>query len=542
MSVSLMSVPATRRSGFGTWHWWAALTVLVLNDHCFKGSGTLPAALTGKLSDFAGLYAAPLLLAALIGAEGRRAWTACHAAVAVGFSWVQISPTAAQTLEVAYSLLGIEARVVADWTDLMALPMVALSHFAFQKHTIRRTERTVAAAEGLAVVVGCIGCVASSTSAPPVDMSAWGDLQYQTRGPILRNEGDAEVSVRVRPLAPRVGLDCTEIDRGRVLPLPDSAFGQAVRLELQPNENAPLDQESWLGEGRECAAALYQVGVRDWRIRVWRNSAGSERVPAQSEQSPRGVKTIVLADSEIDDLEPAMSARWPLEAAGENCRAIADPQLWATTAAPGDFEVLEIRRSADECEHLSLRSMDEAVDQNAESTTLSLCLNETASPFGVGDGVRLRANTNSALFVTSPAAELYVFRRQRLPVTRIVAEATATGDVGCGWQSSEEETRVWRGLRLRFATLAGAVELDPGETHRLTSGRREIAIGNLASANVAVAMDEDDPLASPTVSAPTAGNPGLPVPVAPIAAETGRSRSTGEWATGFIIERIVTSD
>ena len=38
---------------------WAALTILVLNDHLLKGAGLVPALLTGKLSDFAGLIVAP---------------------------------------------------------------------------------------------------------------------------------------------------------------------------------------------------------------------------------------------------------------------------------------------------------------------------------------------------------------------------------------------------------------------------------------------------------------------------------------------------
>lgn len=42
-----------------------ALVLLALNDHLWKGAGVLPAWLTGKLSDFAGLLFFPLLLSAL---------------------------------------------------------------------------------------------------------------------------------------------------------------------------------------------------------------------------------------------------------------------------------------------------------------------------------------------------------------------------------------------------------------------------------------------------------------------------------------------
>jgi len=49
--------------------WWAALALLVANDHVLKGAGLLPESLTGKLSDFAGMIVAPPLLGALIGAS-----------------------------------------------------------------------------------------------------------------------------------------------------------------------------------------------------------------------------------------------------------------------------------------------------------------------------------------------------------------------------------------------------------------------------------------------------------------------------------------
>src|SRR5262245_66476670 len=42
----------------------AAVLLLAVNDHLLKGWGLLPAWLTGKLSDFAGVFFFPLLLTA----------------------------------------------------------------------------------------------------------------------------------------------------------------------------------------------------------------------------------------------------------------------------------------------------------------------------------------------------------------------------------------------------------------------------------------------------------------------------------------------
>jgi hypothetical protein len=54
------------RAGLAHPAWWLALALLALNDHVLKGAGLLPAWLTGKLSDVAGLVVAPVLLAALL--------------------------------------------------------------------------------------------------------------------------------------------------------------------------------------------------------------------------------------------------------------------------------------------------------------------------------------------------------------------------------------------------------------------------------------------------------------------------------------------
>lgn len=44
----------------------ASVAVVAVNDHVLKGSGWLPGAVTGKLSDVAGLFFFPILVAALL--------------------------------------------------------------------------------------------------------------------------------------------------------------------------------------------------------------------------------------------------------------------------------------------------------------------------------------------------------------------------------------------------------------------------------------------------------------------------------------------
>ncbi len=117
----------------------AATVLLAVNDHLLKGTGLVPGWLTGKLSDFAGLFFAPLLLAeltlVLVPArcpEGvfRRA-LACAALVAAGFSAVKLSAAGNAlylfALETLTAPLGWSFASVRDPTDLLALPMCALA-------------------------------------------------------------------------------------------------------------------------------------------------------------------------------------------------------------------------------------------------------------------------------------------------------------------------------------------------------------------------------------------------------------------------------
>ena len=112
------------------------MLLVALNDHVLKGSGWLPGVLTGKLSDFAGLYFAPLLLAELWllvrpasgpgSAVRRTAW----AALALGllFTAIKTSPRADALYEALMAFLSRHpARNTVDPTDLLALPMLAVA-------------------------------------------------------------------------------------------------------------------------------------------------------------------------------------------------------------------------------------------------------------------------------------------------------------------------------------------------------------------------------------------------------------------------------
>jgi len=116
----------------------AAVVVLVVNDWVLKPSAA-PGWLTGKLSDVAGLVFAPLVVTAVIdlalfaaarlGARvdpwlGPRRLAAAIALTGAGFAAVKLSADAAR------AVAGVwpgDARIVADPTDLLALPALAVA-------------------------------------------------------------------------------------------------------------------------------------------------------------------------------------------------------------------------------------------------------------------------------------------------------------------------------------------------------------------------------------------------------------------------------
>ncbi|MEZ4366251.1 MAG: hypothetical protein R2939_08165 [Kofleriaceae bacterium] len=112
----------------------AAVLVLVVNDWVLKPGAVGRAApwLTGKLSDVAGLVFAPLVATALVGLVvrrplSRRRLVAALAVTAAVFVAVKLSSDAAATVAAAWARLAPGARIVADPTDLLALPALAIA-------------------------------------------------------------------------------------------------------------------------------------------------------------------------------------------------------------------------------------------------------------------------------------------------------------------------------------------------------------------------------------------------------------------------------
>ncbi|NRQ37483.1 hypothetical protein HII36_37475 [Nonomuraea sp. NN258] len=99
-----------------------AVIVLLLNDHLLKQAW--PGFVTGKLSDVAGLVVAPPLLALLL---LRRADLFATVLTGVLFTLMKTTAAGAEIASQAWSALAGPSRVLADPTDLIALPALALA-------------------------------------------------------------------------------------------------------------------------------------------------------------------------------------------------------------------------------------------------------------------------------------------------------------------------------------------------------------------------------------------------------------------------------
>ncbi|NRQ37482.1 hypothetical protein HII36_37470 [Nonomuraea sp. NN258] len=136
------------------------MIVLLLNDHLLKQAW--PGFVTGKLSDVAGLVVAPPLLALLF---LRRADLFATVLTGVLFTLMKTTAAGAEIASQAWSALAGPSRVLADPTDLIALPALALAWW------IRRRTLSGSSTRWQVTVVMPLAVLAVTATAPNSD---WG--------------------------------------------------------------------------------------------------------------------------------------------------------------------------------------------------------------------------------------------------------------------------------------------------------------------------------------------------------------------------------
>jgi hypothetical protein len=144
---------------------WIALVVLVVNDHLLKQAHLLPGVVTGKLSDFAGMVVAPLVLTALLRLRGRAGRMVAFACVAAVFTAIKVSRPCADLVETVTACTPLPWRLWCDPTDLLALSMLPLAWWLCEgRNEAAVGVRLASCLRAAGLVLGVFACAATSSS------------------------------------------------------------------------------------------------------------------------------------------------------------------------------------------------------------------------------------------------------------------------------------------------------------------------------------------------------------------------------------------
>ncbi len=161
--------------------------LMIVNDHALKGSGLVPPAITGKLSDFAFLFLAPVFVSYLFRVKTMKGLGGSYALVSVLFAAINISPWFSRFVESLFQMISLPLSLWPDRTDLIALIMAPCSFiFLLREKKIRLGKPGRLLELGVVVVCG-LTCAATSPA------------MRRTHEPLYMTWEDLRTSVEVMP-------------------------------------------------------------------------------------------------------------------------------------------------------------------------------------------------------------------------------------------------------------------------------------------------------------------------------------------------------
>jgi len=388
---------------------WGALALLVLNDHVLKGAEVLPGALTGKLSDFAGLIVAPVLVAALFRARTTPGRVLAFSAVTLPFVAINVSPLAAEWMESAVALVGIEWRIWCDPSDLVGLIALPAAWWLLDAEPLALPGRRVV--EGVGMATAAFACMATSPPPPgPIETRVveippdpWTTAAY------LHNSSAEDVDVRLRWVSAE--FDCDRVRDNPGAYLSPEAFGEGITVTLDPGRNFPLSR----GAAREALGSLDSWLTRTGCDAVFVQRDGSadavvffgmavQRVQRHADANgPRGVDVGLPGDIAGGDgsdviltLQPRVINDGGLCPAG---RPVAFAYSSGAVETGTEAVVTGTEMLRDGC--------FEVFFEKADTSTFSafLCVPMWAFDLALGDEVRFDVASQGNLFLTRLASE-----------------------------------------------------------------------------------------------------------------------------------------
>jgi hypothetical protein len=378
--------------------WIAALAVLVANDHWLKGSGLAPGLLTGKLSDFAGMLVAPVLLASLLGLRSRRGLALCHAAVALVFTGIQLSPAFAGQWSALMGLFGHPWVITCDPTDLIALPFLGLS-WALLVPEMDPSKPALAPLQRTAVATLSVFGLWSTVATSDDSGMAFDDEWYVdvTGNIYVNNANDFQISLHVRGLRD-LDLDCDQIslDPGRLLT--DAAFGPAEHWSLPARTNVGIELFGPAG----CGAALIAgEGIPTTIVFVEDNRYPIQWFPGQTfatDELDYGGTAIVFGESgsewfggdEFRFAPRTAAPELPAECAAPEAEARLD---WSGEVPARPVELLGLEHGVDGCHEFLVQELgwitEEIVPQGSPYS-FYVCGPELVAEFEPGARIQLQ--------------------------------------------------------------------------------------------------------------------------------------------------------
>lgn len=384
--------------------WLIALALLIFNDHLFKGSGILPGAVTGKLSDFVGLIVAPALLATLLRATSARALIAVHVAIGAVFAAINVSPAAAGAMERLMALGPFPWHITVDPWDLIALPTL------FYSYRLCRTAaaRPTAVARPLSGFLLSIGLVASAATEPPIE-----NFPAQFNADLVIGAASNDTLIlRIRPLRDTVSIDCATALRNPSGTLSRELFGPARAWRVDPDQVTVASANGFVSGG-ECSAVLVDGTLHRGRLPAGGSVNGSgepipmalvfwtsrdfppEFIDATRDDAPEDRLLLVRrgddgprwgAHSAIFPAPPVIA---PTPLPGCEAAPAGGVVDWQTPIPIGVRTIEAIASTPDGCHRLSL----------AGAAPWYLCTGTAEIPFVAGDRVQISTQANGQSFL-----------------------------------------------------------------------------------------------------------------------------------------------